>query len=246
MAIHDWSRVEVGVFHAFHHDWITEISRALNHRLLPTDYYALPEQIADKFAPDVLLSIANPFSTGAPNEGGKSLAQDPPKVRIRMTSQARRYAAKADAVVVRDTKLHQIRAIIEIVSPGNKNSHAALAAFVLKMRNAMSAGVNLLVVDLFLPTFRDSRGIHGAIWGVDCGREYVLPPSDPLTCVSYIGGAYADALVDFATIGGKLPDMPLFLTPDAYVLVPLQSTYELAHGALPGHCKAALTEPAKD
>jgi hypothetical protein len=24
MPIHDWSRVEAGVFHAFHHDWITE------------------------------------------------------------------------------------------------------------------------------------------------------------------------------------------------------------------------------
>jgi hypothetical protein len=24
MPIHDWTRVEPGIFHAFHHDWITE------------------------------------------------------------------------------------------------------------------------------------------------------------------------------------------------------------------------------
>lgn len=51
MAIHDWTSVEAGIFHAFHHDWITEISRALNHGLLPSDYYALPEQIAYALPP---------------------------------------------------------------------------------------------------------------------------------------------------------------------------------------------------
>jgi hypothetical protein len=33
MPIHDWSRVDAGIFHAFHHDWITELARALNHSL---------------------------------------------------------------------------------------------------------------------------------------------------------------------------------------------------------------------
>ena len=42
MPIHDWTRVDAGIFHAFHHDWITEIARALNRGLLPADYYALP------------------------------------------------------------------------------------------------------------------------------------------------------------------------------------------------------------
>ena len=32
MPIHDWTRVDAGIFHAFHHDWITEIARALNLR----------------------------------------------------------------------------------------------------------------------------------------------------------------------------------------------------------------------
>ena len=46
MPIHDWTRVEAGIFHAFHHSWVEEIARALNRGLLPPDYYALPEQIA--------------------------------------------------------------------------------------------------------------------------------------------------------------------------------------------------------
>ena len=29
MPIHDWTRVDAGLFHAFHHGWIEELARAL-------------------------------------------------------------------------------------------------------------------------------------------------------------------------------------------------------------------------
>src|SRR4051794_33819201 len=54
MSVHDWMRVDAAIFHAFHHGWITEIARALNRELLPADYYALSEQHAAGFGPDVL------------------------------------------------------------------------------------------------------------------------------------------------------------------------------------------------
>jgi hypothetical protein len=46
MPMHDWTSVEAGIFHAFHHEWISEFSRAFNRGLLPSDYYALPAQVA--------------------------------------------------------------------------------------------------------------------------------------------------------------------------------------------------------
>src|SRR5207244_11703001 len=54
MAVHDWTRVEAGIFHDFHHAWIEEIKRALNNGVLPDDYYALAEQFAAGLGPDVL------------------------------------------------------------------------------------------------------------------------------------------------------------------------------------------------
>lgn len=48
MPMHDWTRVAAGIFHDFHHEWISEIKRALNRGLLPADYYALAEQQATK------------------------------------------------------------------------------------------------------------------------------------------------------------------------------------------------------
>jgi hypothetical protein len=49
MPVHDWTHVDAGILHAFHHSWIEEIARALNRGLLPPDYYALPEQHAAGF-----------------------------------------------------------------------------------------------------------------------------------------------------------------------------------------------------
>jgi hypothetical protein len=54
MPIHDWTRVDAGIFHDFHHSWIEEIKRALNRGLLPAEYYALAEQITSNLGPDVL------------------------------------------------------------------------------------------------------------------------------------------------------------------------------------------------
>jgi hypothetical protein len=30
MAVHDWTQVEDGIFHAFHYSWISHLSEALN------------------------------------------------------------------------------------------------------------------------------------------------------------------------------------------------------------------------
>jgi hypothetical protein len=54
MPVHDRTRVDAGIFHAFHHGWIEELARALNRGVLPRDYYALPEQLAAGFGPNVL------------------------------------------------------------------------------------------------------------------------------------------------------------------------------------------------
>jgi hypothetical protein len=241
MPVHDWTRVEAGIFHAFHHDWITDISRALNRGLLPADYYALPEQIAGEFGPDVLtLSTTSAAPNADPPSGGIALALEPPKVQLRMRSEARQYAAKAKAVVIRHVSNHRIVAMIEIVSPGNKNSQTGLNAFLRKAREALAAGVHLLIADLFPPTSRDPQGIHRAIWGDDCGADYLIPRDKPLTCVAYLAGVGAEAFVEFLSVSNPIPDMPLFLTPEVYVAVPLEATYRSAWEAMPRYWQGAL------
>src|SRR5206468_12139088 len=103
MPVHDWTRVDASIFHAFHHDWITEIARGLNRGLLPAAYYALPEQLAGGLGPDVrtLHRRGNNGMSPTPGlpDGGTALAVAPPKVR--MGAEANRYAAKAKGVAIR-------------------------------------------------------------------------------------------------------------------------------------------------
>jgi len=245
VPIHDWARVDAGIFHAFHHDWVTEISRTLNRGLLPATCYALPEHVAGGLGQDVL-AVRGPIGNGAPQApeppgGGVALAVVPPKVRIRMQSEANRYAVKAKTVTVRHVSTHEVVAIVEIISPGNKSSRSGLNAFVRKAREALAAGVHLLLIDLFPPTQRDPRGIHGAVWGDNDGGDYAPPADKPLTCVAYIGGPAAEVFIEPVAVGDALPDrMPLFLTPDVYLEVPLETTYRGAWEGMPAYWRDML------
>jgi hypothetical protein len=243
MPIHDWTRVGAGVFHAFHHDWITELSRALNRGLLPPEYYALTEQIVGGLGPDVL-TLRRPADDGSATavpSGGIALEVAPPRVRFRVQAEAVRYAAKAKAVAIRHASNHQVIALLEIASPGNKNSQNGLNAFVRKARDALAASLHLLIADLFPPGARDPQGIHQAVWGSDSESAFVLPDEKPLTCASYVGGTSAEAFVEPMAIGDPLPEMPLFLTPDVYIPVPLETTYQLAWEGLPTVWRSALS-----
>lgn len=158
MPIHDWTRVDAGIFHHFHHGWIDEIARALNRGVLPSTYYALAEQIAGSMGPDVL-TLCRPVSgslavEAASTSGGIAVATAPPKARFHARTEVDLYARKAKAVVVRHRSGHQVIAIVEIVSPGNKSSQTALKALVLKAEQALLAGIHLVIVDLFPPTPR--------------------------------------------------------------------------------------------
>ncbi len=41
MPIHDWTRVDAGIFHDFHQEWTTQIKHVLNSGIMPPDFYAL-------------------------------------------------------------------------------------------------------------------------------------------------------------------------------------------------------------
>jgi hypothetical protein len=144
------------------------------------------------------------------------------------------YARKAKAVVIRHRSGHQVIAMLEIVSPGNKSSQTEMSAFVFKADQALLAGIHLLIIDLFGPTPRDPHGIHRAIWGEGREGDFSLPDDKPLTCVSYVGFPCFEVFLEPVAIGDHLPEMPLFLTPERYVPIPLDANYQSAWETVPG------------
>jgi hypothetical protein len=246
MPVHDWTRVDAGIFHAFHHSWIEEIARALNRGLLPPDYYALAEQHAAGFGPDVLTlqddshrNAAEGTDTGttAP-PGGVRLAR--PKLQPVAETDLEFYRRKQSTVTVRHVSGDRVVAMVEVVSPGNKASRSALRSFVEKAAQLLNQRIHLLILDLFPPGRRDPDGVHAAIWEEIAGQDYTLPAGKPLSLAAYDSGLTVRAYVVGVAVGEMLADMPLFLEPEQAVDVPLERTYTAAFAEVPRRWRRVL------
>lgn len=249
MPIHDWSRVDDGVFHDFHCGWIVAIRDALNDGLLPTDFYAMAERFADGYIPDVLtLQMAGEDGThngGGGVNGATAVAVASPKVRTISALATNAYIERQKTIVVRHSDGDRIVALIEIVSPGNKSSRKALDLFVEKALDSLAKGHHLLILDLQPPSPRDTQGIHGAIWTEAGGESYQALPDKPLTLAAYAREATAKAYVEPVAVGDPLPEMPLFLAPGWYINVPLEATYQAAWRGVSRRRRNVL-DPPKD
>ena len=141
MAVHDWTRIDAGVFHHFHLLWIAEMCRRLN-RSLPPGYYTLAEQVTQHGNPDVLaLRLTGGPLGGSGREPGRddgpdggTLVAAAPRVRYRATAVGELPGPPNRSLVVRRTNGDRVVAMIEIVSPGNKGSRHALRSFLAKAR----------------------------------------------------------------------------------------------------------------
>lgn len=244
MPIHDWTRVDAGLFHAFHHDWISNLSRALNNGVLPADYFALPEQSIQGPVPDVLtLKLSSGSDEPDRTSSGLAVAVTPPQTRVVRHAEERVYVRKADRITVRHRHGHVV-AVVEIVSPGNKASAGALRTFVQKTSDLIMQGIHLLVIDLFPPSKRDPQGIHKAIWDEFVEEEFELPADQRLTLAAYDAGPPPVAYVELAAVGDSLPEMPIFLKPNFYVRAPLEDTYRTTwDDFFPAALKGLLESP---
>ncbi|HEY1859635.1 MAG TPA: DUF4058 family protein, partial [Gemmataceae bacterium] len=225
MPVHDWTRVEAGILHAFHQQWIIAISNALNAGVLPDQYYALPEQYAAGFGPDVLTLQGSRDTEEDSNASGSSgvntgMLVAAPKLDPTAETDMGFYRRKQTPIAIRHVSGDRVVAMIEIVSPGNKATRNAFRSFVEKAAELLDLRVHLLVVDLFPPVRHDTHGIHAAVWEEIAGKEYALPAGKPLTLVAYETALTVRAYVKHVAIAEPLPEMPLFLEPSARVSTP--------------------------
>jgi hypothetical protein len=219
MPVHDWARVDAGLFHHFRQGWACRLCDAFNGGCLPADYFALLERPIKAPSPDFLT--------------------------LELSSEMGAYARKANRITVRH-RHGDVVAVVEIVSPGNKASRAELRTFVEKSVEYLCQGVHLLVVDLFPPGKRDPQGIHKVIWDEIEEKDLEAPPDRPLTLAAYSAGPEKVANVEFVGVGDALPDMPLFLKPESGIPVPLEATYRATWDVFPGALKGLLEGPPKE
>jgi hypothetical protein len=219
VPLHDWTRVDSGIFHSFHSAWVTHLKEILNGGMLPRDYYALAEQHGSLGVPEILTQHAPDTQSGRPPLS---------------------YTAMRRTLVVRHVSGHRLVAMIEIVSPGNKDRDTSVAQLAEKIESALRTGVHVLLVDLFRPGKYDPQGIHGATWSAFDAQEYDLPLDRSLTLASYLAGQIPEAFVEHIRFGEPLPEMPLFIEYLAHVNVPLEPTYSAAYRGMPEYYRAIL------
>ena len=234
MPVHDWTRVDAGTFHALHTAWITHLSEALNGGILPSGYYAMPEQHGGRLIADVLtLQVPQPPpAPPAEESGGVALADAPPRVRRRLSPSPSARGTRR-TLTIRHVSGHRIIALVEIVSPANKDRATHVAELADKVEAALWHGVHVLLGDILPPGPFDPQGMHAAVWERFDDEPYVLPVKEPLTLASYVAGPRPEAYLEHVSVGLPLPEMPLFLNPDRYINVRLEATYMQAFAGMP-------------
>jgi hypothetical protein len=246
MPVHDWTLVEAGIFHDFHTVWIGVLRSALNEGVLPQGYYALAEQHFGRPITDVLTLHTSPPPSMPPlplppATGGIAVADAPPRTRHRHTVEPATLARRR-SLAIRHISGHRLVALLEIVSPANKDRARHVEEFAAKAVDALDVGVHLLLVDLFPPGPYDPSGMHGAILQrlEQSDVPYDLPAGEPLTLASYAAGTQVEIYTEHLAVSAALPEMPLFLRPDRYVPAPLEPTYQAAYRGLPEFWRAVL------
>lgn len=152
MPMHDWTRVDAGIFHGFHALWIAALNNALNGGLLPRGFYAYPEQHVGRYIADLItLHTAAPHVSPPPDvSGGLAVAEAPPRVRYK-DELSPSDRARRRTLAVRDVSGHRLVAVLEIVSPSNKDRRDHVEELAGKIDGLLSAGVHVLLVDPFPP-----------------------------------------------------------------------------------------------
>jgi hypothetical protein len=243
MPLHNWNHVEAGIFHAFHTAWIGEIQSALNHGLLPADYYALAEQQAGGFVADVLarriptedLAVDAAESPVSGASSGSSVVMELPQTAVHESIEIDMVELRR-TIAIRHVSQHKIVALIEIVSPANKDRRTHVGDFVDKTMRCLARGIHVLVVDVLALGKFDPNGMHCLI------RDSATEPTGPrvdsppisATFVSYLAKRIRlEAFVEYPQLGQPLPAMPIYLDLARYVSVPLEATYQRAWEGMP-------------
>jgi hypothetical protein len=122
-------------------------------------------------------------------------------------------------------------AVIELVSPGNKDRPAERRAFVAKCASYLAQGVSLIVVDIV--TNRQANLHNDLMRLMEAAPDLDFPPQVALYAVAYRPVRRAEQEeVDLwrrpLAVGAALPTLPLRLTGDLFVAVDFEAAYQEA------------------
>lgn len=215
---------------SFHSSWATRLADALTERWLPPNY------IAEKHAhlgPAVEIDVGTceQETTITAAEGGGAVATVGPKVWTPPVADGSLAAAFTDTFEVRvlctDTGPNLV-AVIELISPGNKDRASERRAFATKCASYLYQGISIIIMDIV--TNRRAN-LHNEILEIMDGADSLrLSPESSLYAVAYrpLRRGKEDIIDVWRSplaLGRALPTLPLGLRADLAIPVNFEETY---------------------
>jgi hypothetical protein len=151
------------------------------------------------------------------------------------------YARKANRFLSHNPSDRAV-AVLEVVSPGHKDSVEQFDNYLGTLAGFLSAGLHLLLIDVFPPSLRNPDGVDRAIWACLTGESPPPPAGKPLTAAAFSADPLSLYSEPFG-VGDPLPDAPLFLGRDWYITVPLEASYGSAWSGVAGYTRRMFDLP---
>ena len=124
------------------------------------DWTRVPAGLFHHFHQDWSIELARRLNGGLLPKDISALVEQRARQKEAHVLAVENRVKRANRIVIKH-HLSRILAVIEILSPGNKDSLAALADFVEETTDFLRNGVHVLLVNLFPPTARSVRDAQG-------------------------------------------------------------------------------------
>ena len=234
MPLRDHFRSPVNDTHSWdevHGGWPMEIVRDLV-KILPAGFRAAPKvHLGSPFEVDVsTYDLDSRYMDTDSGAGGMATLT---QTAIAPTLVVETDLSEPDEYEVRiyDTERGRtLVAAIEIISPSNKDSPASRELFVGKVASLLQQNVFVLMVDLV--SVRQANLYAELLSLLGCADPQVAPTPPHLYAVALRfrkrlkRRPLLDAWFYPMTIGQPLPTLPIWLTPEMSVMLPLETSYE--------------------
>jgi hypothetical protein len=210
----------------FHHAWATFIAQQLNQDVLPPGYFADPEI---SIGPELEVDVATmEESRGGQVPGTATTVWVParPEIAVKVDF------ARLDTYEIRvyqDLGGAELRAAIELISPGNKDRIGSRRTFAAKCAGYLKHGIAVVIVDVV--TARKGN-LHAELFDTleVKSRRAAWQSATGLYAVAYRAvttrkAPRVEVWPQVLAVGENLPTMPLWLSLDLCVPVHLEESY---------------------
>ncbi len=224
MPLHDHFHPPLSVtrpWEGFHSSWAALIADQLNASLLPKEFVALAH-VHRRAAVEIDVAALQEANAASPPSAGVWSATQPTwtvpvEWNVRDLFEVRVMNVKGEPRLV---------AAIELVSPANKDRPAHRQAFAGKCAGFLRQGISLIVVDVVTER-RDSLH-HELVELLELNGSAAFDAK--LYAVAYRTAEAGEAnrleiWAESLALGGSLPTLPLWLTPELPIPLDLEASY---------------------